>query len=89
MNTGYCDYFPKDKEATVLDAAEWEMWQIFNVKKGSWYFWYAIILDEVGKLNLYPGTKYHGYTGVNWRATIAQQHRLIKLLFGRELLFEP
>ena len=82
MNTGYCDYLPKTDNST-------EMWQIFNVKNGSWYFWYAIILDEDGKLNLYPSTKYQGKFDLQSPATTAQRHRLFRLLFRKEFLFEP
>jgi hypothetical protein len=83
MNTGYCDYFPRE------DIARTEMWQIFANRKAGWYFWYAIILDEDRKLNLYPGIKYHGYASGERRATVAQQHRLIRLLFKSEFLLEP
>jgi hypothetical protein len=82
-NSGYCEYFPKTKNSS-------EMWRILISRKGSWYSWYAIIVDEDGKLDLYPRNSQQGKTrSGDLTATGAQKHRLIRLLLQREFLFEP
>ncbi len=80
---GYCEYLPKTKSNTV------EMWQIFIRQKSGWYYWLAIILDEDGVLTAYPNTKFRGsLSGPQWKATKAQVHRLVRLMFDKKLLID-